>query len=188
MPKRFSRYQFALKANRGEAQAGSPLARYKDYKSGANTVTYTRAASSLPGGFEPIYIIPFGESEDLYYLTQISGRAQDQVALVGGQAALNYLALAAAGAVDKTESNKYTPAAVTVFDPSGAPANQTSQVTGVRYKKTPGQSYTFPFGKDAGATGAAATFKTRATAIKTAAETANPANSVTFRPEILRAF
>lgn len=187
MPKRFSRYQFALKANRGDAQAGSPLGRYKDYKSGANPVAYTRSASSLPGGFNPIYIIPFGEPEDLYYLTQISERAAGQLSLVGGQTALNYIDIGAIGAADKTESNKYTPAAVTVFDPSGAGANQTSQITGVRYKKVPGQSYTFPFGKNAGATGAAATFKNRANAIKLAAAT-NPANGVTFRPEILRAF
>ena len=189
MPKRFSRYQFALKANKGEATANSPLQKYKDYKSGANTVSYTRDPNSNPGGFTPIYLIPFGESEDIYYLNQISDRSVAKLALVGGANELNYILPAAIAAQTTTESSKYTPAAITVFDPSGLTTSPPSQITGVRYKKIGGASYTFPFGKDAAATGANATFKGRAKELKEAATTgSNSTNTATFRPEILRSF
>lgn len=189
MPKRFSRYKFALKAVDGAPPAGTALARFKSYRDGSSTPTYTRAASSNPGELKSVYVIPFGEGADVYYLVTVSDRALGQQALVGGQAELKYLFPAGLpDAASSTESNKFSPATVTVFDPTGAPTTETSQITGVQYKKRTGASYSLPFGKAAAATGAAAAFKTRANAIKAAAETAAPENSVTFKPEILRAF
>ena len=188
MPKRFSRYQFALKANKGVAAEGSPLKEYLEYKTGVKKVTYTRDTASNTDGFTPIYLVPFGEGEDIFYLSQISNRALAQVALAGGQSELKYVLVSAITNQITSESNKYTPAAATVFKAQGDGTSPPSKITGVEYRKRGGSSFTFPFGKAAAAEGAAATFKVRAKAIKAAAIPTNSNNTVSFRPEILRSF
>lgn len=188
MPKRFSRYKFALKASGGSAAENSPLAKYKDYVEGRTIPNYERDAGSNPGKEIPVYVIPFGEIDDIYYLIGISTRANNQIGIAGGATALNTETISSlpAGA-DTAVSNKFTSAAATVFVGTGLGDPDPSQITGVRYRKRLGQSYTFPFGKEASATGANATFKGRATVIQEAV-LGTPGRTVSFRPEVLRAF
>lgn len=188
MPKRFSRYKFALKAAGGSAAEGSALAKFKDYAEGRVVPEYERDPNSNPGKEIPIYVIPFGEVGDVYYLIGISNRSNNQIAIAGGATALKTETVESLpDEADTAQSNKFTSAAAVVFVGTGTGTATPSQITGVRYKPRLGNSYTFPFGKGAGATGAAATFKGRATVIQ---ETvlATPGRSVSFRPEILRAF
>lgn len=188
MPKRFSRYKFALKAAGGEAAAGSPLKKYQDFVEGRATPEYTREVGSLPGKEIPIYVIPFGEATDIFYLIGLSTRANAQIGLVGGASALKTETVTSLpDGSDTAVSNKFTSAAATVFVGTGTGTAILSQVTGVRYKPRNGQSYTLPFGKGAGATGPAATFKGRATVIQETV-VATPGRTVSFRPEILRSF
>lgn len=192
MGKRFSRYQFALKANRGEAQAGSPLDDYKTYKNGSRTVQYNRTAAMNPGGKTSYSGIPFGESTNLYYNFQIGSRTTGVIALVGGETTLKIQVTSALAPTDRvTETSKFSPAIAVVFKPTGATSTPSSRITGVSYRKRAGQSYSFPFCRGVTADNAApASFKSRAIAIQQQAVTGegNANNTVSFKPEILRAF
>lgn len=189
MGKRFSRYKFALKTVNGAPPSGSPLADYQGYRNGTRTVTYTRDENSNPDSILAIYLIPFSEPEDLYYLTGISERANGQVDLVGGVTNLKFKTPAQMVAEDSTtESRGFQPAKAIVFNGTGGSEPEPSRITGVSYKKRVGASYTFPYGIAEGATVLEANYINRTREIRNAVNPNGTNRSVSFKPEIIRSF
>lgn len=189
MGKRFSRYKFALKAVDAQPPAGSPLADYQSYRNGTRTVTYNRDENSNPDSILAIYLIPFSEPEDLYYLTGISERANGQVALVGGVENLKFkLPTDIADTDSTTESRGFQPAKAVVFNGTGGAEPEPSRITGVSYKKRIGASYTFPYGIAASATATEANYIVRTREIRDAVNPNGTNRSVSFKPEIVRSF
>ena len=95
MVKRFNNLDAALKylrptgATEGtpvpDAPAGTPLAKYQDYKAGKVDLDYPRASGSLPGEINIVVVKPFAlPSADTTALrTTLSGRSQGQFSTYG---------------------------------------------------------------------------------------------------------
>jgi hypothetical protein len=180
MPKRFSRYNFALKAAGGSGAAGSALEKYKNYKTGATRPTYTRNAASNPGNLVEIYLSPFSAAPDTRYATQMSQRAQQKMTDLGTTPALCHHLTAN----DDTILNPgYSPAKAIVNISGTGEANEISKITGESYKKETGSaSYTVPFGGTL-ANGDNRIFLNVIRALKSAVEAKNSEYSVNFQPE-----
>lgn len=184
MPKRFSRYDFALKAVDGQAPASSPAGKYKDYKSGVKKVNYPRGPNSLPGTNIQVFLMPFGVDGSDMYGVQYSGRSAGKFSVTG----LNneILGLADNGGQTPRSNPGFVPARAVVRAASDSKAAKLSDITGVSYRRDPGAaSYTYPFGSKA-PSGAGSKVQVRAAAIREAVEGKAASNSVTFKPEQFR--
>lgn len=184
MTKRFSRYNFALKAVDGAPPAGSPAAKYKDYKAGVTKPNYVRDPSSLPGELIQVGLAAFGAGFSAKYAVQYSNRAKLRMTDTGvNNAVLEHIETVPSDAIINPG---FSPAKAVVQTRGTGSTPEPSQITGVSYKKPAGAaSYTYPFGKGA-ETGEKSVFLGVVSAIREAVETANVRNSVSFQPETWR--
>lgn len=187
--KRFSRYNFALKANDGSVATGSALDKYKKYATGETKLTYTRAEDSNPGSLVEVYVIPFLGAEDTnLYRTTMSARSDGQMAaILGANTLLNHKTPGAGDS--KIKSSKFKAARFIIGTSGTGTSNETSKITGVTYKKeTNAKSYSYPFGRDAAAISTANSITGVFEACKTAAKAKDTANENTYslQPEIFR--
>ncbi len=156
--RRFKRYKFALQSlinpDTGASSnpaAGTALANYQEYASGAKKITYTRAETSKPGEIVRIAINPFALPLNTANLVKVpySKRTQDATTVNTVETACNHSS--ADGVL--LELNRFVPAKAIVSVPSGATApstNPKSQITGVPYVPSLTNSYTFPYGQKTG--------------------------------------
>ena len=180
MPKRFSRYNFALKAAGGAGAAGSPLSKYKSYKTGETTVNYPTNPASNPGEFKQIFLSPFAAPPDSVYFAQIGTRAQNKMPDLGTTVTNCHHLTDGTNAV---LNPGYSPAKAVVQTGGTGTDTETSKITGLTYKKATGAaSYTVPFGAQKSA-GDNRFFLNVITAIRTAVEAKSSAFSVSFQPE-----
>lgn len=154
--KRFNRLKYGLTMLRTpnatgatpDAPTGSVAAEFQDFISKKKVLSYPRAEASKPGEILTVSVLPF------YYagaagretLVAQSKRADDQATMDGVQSACNQLA------PDLDTHSKladFIPAKATVFDYDATSTTETSQITGLRYEKRTGASYTFPYGASA---------------------------------------
>jgi hypothetical protein len=153
MAKRFSKLQRALETLRtptGEgvvpdAPAGTILANYQDYRKGAVVIKYPRSASSLPEELIVSTVLPFfyGGVATSGAIVKFSKRASEASAADGIQQSCNLLAV---DPETHSYKRKFIPAKVTAFVGTGSETEETSKITGAKYSKRGGQSYTFPYG------------------------------------------
>ncbi len=185
MVKRFSRLKFAKKAAGGTAAADSPLSKYMDYASGKTVPTYTRAASSYPGGYEILTVAPFGGDVDQRNQVSISARAFDNLSnLVNIAAPGLFNHLTPAGTETVEENNLFIPAKAIIRVSTTGTTPETSKITGVKYRKESGAaSYTVPFGAGTTAAGADRLYLNVARAINVAVRAKNEEYTVSFMPE-----
>lgn len=148
MAKRFSRYAWALKALDGNAPAGTPIARYKDYKAGTVKPTYTRNSTSNPGALKQIFLAPFSVPPDNKYAAQMSQRAFDKMSdLVSSAPTGLFHHLTQGQTNDVTVNPGYSPAKATINVSGSGSTAEISKITGVSYQKETGAaSYTIAFG------------------------------------------
>lgn len=186
MPKRFSRYDFALKAVDGAPPASSPAGKYQAYKKGETKPTYTRDPDSRPGEMVQATLIPFGTLENTEYAIQYSSRAQSKMSVVGITDSLLQITSNATPAAGTLTNPGFVPARVTVLKRGETSTPEPSQITGVSYQKVAGSaSYTYPFGRK-GDSGATAVYQGVAQAIKNAVDAVTTPTSCSFKPEIFR--
>lgn len=179
MPKRFSRYNFALKAAGGSGAAGSALEKFKNYKTGATKPTYPREAGSNPGELKEIALRAFGAAADNLYIVQMSGRAQTAMPnIINAVNLFQHEAI-----VEGADYNKsFSPAAANIKTGGTAGAAIPSKLTGESYKpRTGAAGYTVPIGS--ANTGVYRLFSNVAEAIRSSVEAKNSKFSVSFRPE-----
>lgn len=116
----------------------------------------------------PVSLIPFSTNGSGKYITKMSGRAHGKTsALVGGEAVLNIDTGAGGTAITGNKApGRFKPAKITIVVPKGATAytadtgttqsgktvtedtdaTPLSAVSGLKYNRRLGNSYTFPFG------------------------------------------
>lgn len=182
--KRFSRYKFALKANNGEAGAGSALGKYKDYSTGATKPTYTQSPDSNPVSLDEVWIIPFqaGSDDSLYHATvskrSITGFSVTKLAI----ADLNHITPVAE---PKINTPKFSAARAIIAVAGVATSKETSKITGIIYNKKTGlRSYSYPIGRKKAAVSDTNCFSSVASVIRGKSAPAGSSNSVSFKPEI----
>lgn len=188
MSKRFKALNTALKYlatsdadDNPQAPTGTYLRKYQDWKSGARDIEYTREAASKPQEILQAELNPFGLAETAANAVLVALSKRASLASIGNtmKTACNY------ETENLGETKKlagFIPAKATVFigvgTTSGTP--ETSKITGAKYKKRGGASYTFPYG--------ASTTKPREGEVRTAILTALASNtnaSVSFTSEKL---
>lgn len=183
--KRFSRYKFALKANDGEAAGSSALGKYKNYATGATKLSYPRSAASATKGLVDVNILPFAAFDnDLYYLSQMSNRASDEMGSIPIDATfLNHLTISAG----KTSIvyPKFRAARAVFKTGTLGKTRTTSKITGVSYnKETSRVTYSYPFGRKASTIDANNNFLAVVAGIKGKGTPANSTNELTIYPEL----
>ena len=158
---------------------GSVLEGYQKYKKGELVLTYTRATGSKPGEIMLVQGTPFYKATDRPTLKiNVSKRAYEstEAPMTGVKGACNLAAYS-----DGVEPpNGFMPAQVTVKTPWTGTTDETSKLTGVKYKKPTGtESFTLPV-----CGGATADWVTTKNAIITAAA-GTAKTGVSFKPEKL---
>ncbi|NJK58733.1 MAG: hypothetical protein HC939_23515 [Pleurocapsa sp. SU_5_0] len=156
MVKRFSRLKYALETLRTpnstaaapDAPAGTVARKFQDYKGGKVKLTYTRSADSKPGQIQKVSILPFyfGGAENSEAIVAQSARAILNSDLSAVRTQCNQKV---ANFETDAKLSRFIPAKATVFDYGTATTSETSQITGIRYDKKTGNSYTYPFGASA---------------------------------------
>lgn len=159
MSKRFKRLEYALRtlqtptgSSDNDPPAGSVLEEYQRFKLGKKDITYTRAETSNPGAFDNVSIEPFGYPITTQHtIVPASNRALTNTTL---NAVITACGIGNPPNGNATALFDFTPARVTVFIPSGgaAPQPEPSQITGIRYRKRGGNSWTLPYGQRTGKT------------------------------------
>ena len=196
MGRRFNNLEAALKylrppgATEGtvvpDAPANTQLKKYQDYKAGKVIISYPRAATSNPGGFQSVALKPFAlpATETQSYLVQASERAIGAIGTAGITATDLNIDVTPSEAADLEIPLGFTPARAVIKNVTGTTGVQeTSKITGDKYKAKAGASYTYPFGKGGtDATSYAEVIGNIAAAV--AGATGN--KSVSFKPEIFR--
>lgn len=179
---RFSFLDRALKAAGGSPAAGSRLGNYKDFKEGRRTIEVTNRLTPAERKKYAIALIPFNKiapatptAADRYRttITQYSDT---------GRRSLTTLTNVELGFSDPDTLNEsdggYYPAILRLFVPSSATdpvvSNPISQITGERYSRTEGKSFTIPFGRKAADVNQ--TEEVRRKALAEAAKTGNGSN------------
>jgi hypothetical protein len=193
MVKRFNNLDAALKFLRPTsaqpddiapaAPAGTPLAKYQSYKSGQVALTYTQSATSNPGAFNVVSVLPFAfaAADTTAIKTSVSKRAITSTNLT-----LFGLSEAELGIdtspPDTTISTKgFIPAKAICTNVTGTTATaKTSKITGLAYKTKANASYTFPVGRTSGNPSWA---EQKAAIIGQVAAQTTGNKSVTFKPE-----
>lgn len=154
MSKRFTRLEAALKYIRpgqggaiADAPSGTPLRLYQDWKAGRRVIEYTRDGGSNPDRILKVSVNPFGypTTEGSLAVVPVSQRAI--LSTVG--AAIK----TAANIEDETEVGAqelrgFIPAKAIIFAGTGTASTtgEPSEITGLRYKKRNGASFTIPYG------------------------------------------
>lgn len=156
MAKRFKNLEYALKMLRTSSTAtstpqapeGSHLRQYQEFASKQRAVSYTRDSSSNPESIIKVAVLPFyfGGDDTKGTLVAQSKRADDASTMSGVQTACNQIT---ANPQTHVKLHGFKPARATVFDYGTTVTSETSKITGVKYKKRSGKSYTFPFGASA---------------------------------------
>lgn len=154
--KRFSRLQYGLTMLRTptgtgtipDAPAGTVAKEFQDFKAGKKDINYPRAEASKPGSIEKVSILPFyfAGAAGKETIVSLSKRADDKTEFDGIQTACNHIT--ADYDLHGTLAN-FIPAKAVVFDAGTTSTTATSQITGKRYEKRAGASYTFPYGASA---------------------------------------
>ncbi|WP_319422745.1 hypothetical protein [Pleurocapsa sp. FMAR1] len=156
MAKRFSRLKYGLEMLRApnstaptpDAPTGTVAKKFQDFVGKKTRLVYPRAADSKPGEINKVSVLPFyfnGAAGKETIVAQ-SKRADEAAPLAGVQTQCNQIT------VDFENHVKlagFIPAKVTVFDYGTASTSTLSQITGERYDKKNGKSYTFPYGASA---------------------------------------
>ena len=181
MGKRFSRYKLAKKLAGGRGEANSALARYVDYAEGKTRLNYPRAASSKHEGIVSVYLNSFlnpGTATQFGKAT-MSLRAQNNLNnLIDVVSKFNHQTFTEGTDTVILEGN-WEPAKAVIRTGGTGTTPETSQITGEPYtKKTGAQSYTIPFGNDAGGN-----FYDIASEINTGVTAQNADHTVSFTPE-----
>lgn len=152
MAKRFKNLEAALKflqdpngSSQNEPPSGSVLANFRDFRDGRSDISYPRDSGSLPGQILRIGINAFGLPVDEgKTLVPFSNRANNAFASDTKTAANHQ------DDTDAAQRVGFIPAKAVVFRPSGATgAEQTSQITGIKYTPQGGDNYVLPYGKNA---------------------------------------
>lgn len=153
MAKRFAKLKYGLDMLRTpnsvaaapDAPTGTVARKFQDYKAGKVRLTYTREAASKPGEILKVSVLPFyfGGVAGTEAIVSQSKRADDKAEMGGVQTQCNQIA---ANPELHAKLAKFIPARATVFDQGGISTASTSQITGIRYDKKAGSSYTFPYG------------------------------------------
>ncbi|MDJ0593444.1 MAG: hypothetical protein QNJ72_26240 [Pleurocapsa sp. MO_226.B13] len=189
MARRFSRLKYALRAiqdpnsdeARNEPPTGSILDKFQEFQSGSAGISYPRDEDSLPDSLDPVGVNPFGLllNANNVVRIKISNRVLTETSLS---------AVRTEAGIETDPANAvltlsgFTPAKATVFieDATQPTAPETSQITGIRYKKRAGSSYTVPYGQKTGQT-----IEGQVRAAITTAVTSIPRASVSFKSERL---
>lgn len=154
--KRFSKLKYGLTMLRSpnstgdtpDAPAGTVAKNFQDFAAGKKKLSYPRDEASKPGELLKISVLPFyfgGAAGKETIVTQ-SRRGDEQGSMNGVQSACNQIA-----ADPETHSvlRGFVPAKAVVFDFGTATTSTTSQITGIRYDKRNGNSFTFAYGASA---------------------------------------
>lgn len=159
MAKRFSRLKYALKAiqdptsdtEANRPPAGSILFKYNEFAIGSRDVEYPRDPDSNPGELKTVGVNPFGYpvSAESLVKVPISNRVLTNQTLSASRDAANIQTNTSAVVLDL---DGFVPAKATVFiEAATQPTTpETSKITGVRYKKRAGTSFSFPYGSKTG--------------------------------------
>lgn len=153
MPRRRQRFadlEKQFKASGGTAEPGSRLAGYINFKKGINTITVEKVLTGAQRKRYGYAILPFGvspaDTTPQRYAAGITAysNAVRLTPLLLSDAKLGYETIDAG----TEQSENFYPALLRVFvKTDGAKTNPTSGVTQKKYKRTPGSTYSFPFGR-----------------------------------------
>ncbi len=181
MGKRFSRYKLAKKLAGGRGEAGSALSKYVDYAEGKTRLNYPRAASSKQEGIVAVYLNSFlnpGTASQFGKAT-MSQRTQNNLNNLIDATSKFYHQTFTEGTHTVILEGNWEPAKAIIRTGGTGTDTETSQITGETYtKKTGAQSYTVPFGNDAGGN-----FYDIASEINTGVTAQNAEYTVSFTPE-----
>jgi hypothetical protein len=183
----------ALKAAGGNVAPGSRLGNYKDFKEGRRKIEVKKKLSKAERRKYAIALLPFNiaapgspAAEDRYRatITQYSDTGRKALTTLS-EAKLGYAAIDNS---NNTGSN-FFPALLKLFVPTNAETpeitNPTSGVTGQRYSRIAGASYSVPFGR--GGVAVADGEEKRRLALAVEAKTGNgstiKATGVSYEPE-----
>lgn len=154
MAKRFRALERALKYIQSptsvtpvDAPTGSALRLYQDWKGKKRTITYERDTNSNPDKILRVAVNPFAYEPEA---TNLAIVAYSQRASTAGVAT----SMASSGNItlevpEGAQNLKgFRPAKATVFIGTGSTGGtpEPSSITGIKYKKRPGTSYSFPYG------------------------------------------
>lgn len=163
MPQSYKKIRYLME---NETQLATIKAQYTKFR----TEGYPAGAIAQParGASVPVSLIPFTNAGNSKYITKMSGRANGKLAtLVGGEGILNVDTGAGGTTVTGSKApSRFKPAKVIIFVPKGSTAytadsgttstgktvtedtdaTPISAVTGLKYNRRLGNSYTFPFG------------------------------------------
>jgi hypothetical protein len=158
MGKRFGNLNAALKYLRPtsaaegspipDAPAGTPLAKFQNYKAGKVDLDYPRGTASLPGDTKIVTLKPFAlpAASTVLLKTTISNRSLTNLSTFGlTEAESGFTSPADEKGID---AEGFVPAKAICRNITGTTASvKTSKVTGVNYKSKANSSFTFPIGQ-----------------------------------------
>ncbi len=147
--RRFSDLERQFRDSGGTAEAGSRLAGYIDFKKGINRIEVTKKLTAAERKRYGFGILPFGlsapEVTPKRYAAPITAYSNGQRATLGlTDAKLGYADIDAG----TEQSENFYPALLRVFVRAGdTKTNPISAITKKKYSRTPGATYSFPFGR-----------------------------------------
>lgn len=158
MGKRFKNLEAALRyvknaAGTGEPNvpANTPLDEYYKYKKEEKVLQYTRRDESKPGELLNVAVRPFAfdPDDEEIYIVDFSKRVSDETRVSALVTASN---LTTTIPDEATIVRGFVPAKCTVSFPNDTLDRDDvpSQITGIPYNKVGKESYTFPYGSNAG--------------------------------------
>lgn len=146
---RFSDLERQFRESGGTAAPGSRLAGYIDFKKGVNTIEVTKKLTSAQRKRYGFAILPFGVSPEdttpTRYAAAITSYSNaGRLALEVTNPKVGYETID--GATEQSEN--FYPALLRVFvKTSDTKTNPISGVTKKKYSRTPGSTFSFPFGR-----------------------------------------
>lgn len=205
MPRRRQRFadlERQFRESGGTAAPGSRLAGYIDFKKGVNRIEVKQKLTAAQRRRYGFAILPFGvtpeDTTPTRYAAAITAYSNaGRTALTLSDAKLGYATIDSA----TEQSENFYPALLRVFvKSSDTKANPTSGVTQKKYSRTPGSSFSFPFGRTITSVTDSKTGVTESTIDKVDAEdvrkslstflksnaTTNNVTSVSFEPEVFK--
>lgn len=147
--RRFSDLERQFRESGGTASPGSRLAGYIEFKKGERSITVEKVLTSAQRKRYGYAILPFGitpaDSDPERYAASITAYSHaGRNSLNLSNARLGYENIDAA----TNQSENFYPALIRVFvRSSDTKTNPTSGVTGKKYKRLPGSTYSIPFGR-----------------------------------------
>lgn len=187
---RFSSLERQFRESGGVAAPGSKLAGYIDFKSGKTKIDVNVKLTAEQRKRFGFGVLPFNTPvagtpiRVAAPITAYSNTGRTDLGL--SDAELGYADIDA----DTLQSENFYPALLRVFVPTAGAAKTTpiSAITKKEYTRTPGKSYSIPFGR-AGGTPATDTEEVRKAALMTEAKNGNgsiKASSVSYEPEVFK--